>query len=102
MTVIDAIGDLPEPVARVLREVTGSAQTALGATLHSVVLFGSGAENRLRTTSDVNLLIVLSAFEPARIGGLSGVLQRAQSAIRLSVMWLLQSELAAASDAFAV
>ena len=97
-----AIHDLPERVARIIEEVVESATQALGETLRSIVLFGSAAENRLRSTSDVNLLIVLTRFEPGSVDRMRPVLQRGHAAVRLAVMWLVEEELPAASEAFAV
>lgn len=95
-------GDLPERVARVLAEFVDATRAALGDTLRAIVLFGSAAENRLRATSDVNVVIVLTVFDPARLETLRADLQRAHAAIQLETMWLLESEIAAAADAFAV
>jgi predicted nucleotidyltransferase len=95
-------GDLPEPVARVLAEFVGEARAALGDTLRAVVLFGSAAENRLRATSDVNLVVVLERFPASGVAALRAALLRAHAAIRLEVMWLLAAEIPAAADAFAV
>jgi predicted nucleotidyltransferase len=96
------IDDLPERVAHIVQEVIESATQALGDTLRSIVLFGSAAENRLRSTSDVNLLIVLTRFDPASVDRMRPVLQRAHAAVRLAVMWLVDEELPAAAEAFAV
>ncbi len=54
-----SIDDLPDRVSRVLAEFVEQALTALGETLRAIVLFGSAAENRLRATSDVNVVVVL-------------------------------------------
>lgn len=97
-----AISDLPAPVTRVLDELVQGARDALGDTLQSIVLFGSAAENRMRATSDVNVAIVLSAFDPARIAALRPTLERGHAAIRLEILWLLASEVGAAAEAFAV
>lgn len=97
-----AIHDLPEQVARIIQEVVESAAEALGETLRSIVLFGSAAENRLKATSDVNVLIVLTHFDPALVDRVRPVLQRAHAAVRLAVMWLVDEELPAAAEAFAV
>ena len=96
------IQDLPEPVVRIIDELVATATDALGDTLRSIVLFGSAAENRLRSTSDLNLLIVLSRFDPASVDRLRPVLQRGHAAVRLAVMWLVEEELSAAGSAFAV
>ena len=96
------IDDLPEQVARIIQEVVETATQALGDTLRSIVLFGSAAETRLRPTSDVNLLMVLTRFEPAAVDGMGPVLQRGHAAVRLAVMWLVEQEIPAAAEAFAV
>jgi predicted nucleotidyltransferase len=79
-----------------------AASAALGSTLRSVVLFGSAAEGRLRSTSDVNLILVLRAFDIDRMDKLREPLRLAQVASRLAPMFVLESELAAAETAFAV
>jgi predicted nucleotidyltransferase len=79
-----------------------AASAALGPTLRSVVLFGSAAEGRLRPTSDVNLLLVLRAFDIDRMDKLRAPLQLAAAATRVAPMFVLESELAAAESAFAV
>ena len=58
---------LPENVERVLEGFVQSAQTAFGTDLISVVLYGSAAEGRMRSTSDVNVIVVLSRFDGARV-----------------------------------
>ena len=96
------VDDLPATVGRVLDEFVQAARAGLGDALHSIVLFGSAAENRIRPTSDINVAVVLSAFEPTGIGRLRPTLQRAHAAIRLEVLWLLEGEVSAAAEAFAV
>ena len=93
--------DLPTQVSRVLTDFVTAAQTAFANDLRAVVLFGSAAEGRLRATSDVNLLIVLSNFDEARAGELCNPLRVAQAAIRLSPMFILEAELPSAVTAFA-
>jgi len=68
----------------------------------SVVLFGSAAEGRLRATSDVNVLLVLSAWDDAKADALREPLRTAQAAIRLSPMFVLAGELERAAQAFPV
>jgi predicted nucleotidyltransferase len=93
--------NLPTQVSRVLTDFVTAAQTAFANDLRAVVLFGSAAEGRLRATSDVNLLIVLSNFDEARAGELRNPLRVAQAAIRLSPMFILEAELPSAVTAFA-
>ena len=97
-----AAGDLPETVTRVLDEFVAEARAALADTLQSIVLFGSAAENRIRATSDVNVVVVLTAFDRAGIAALRPCLARAHAAIRLEILWLQASEVGAAAEAFAV
>jgi predicted nucleotidyltransferase len=93
---------LPPNVDRVLTGFIEQARSAFDSDLRAVVLYGSGAEGKLRTTSDVNLLLVLSSFEQKKADQLREPLRVAQAAIRLRTMFLLESELHPAMDAFAV
>jgi predicted nucleotidyltransferase len=98
----EQIRDLPGIVARVLDQTVEAAARALGQGLQSIVLFGSAAENRLRPTSDVNLLIVVERFDPKAVDALRPTLQQGRAAIRLAVMWLTRDELQPAAESFAV
>jgi predicted nucleotidyltransferase len=93
---------LPRNVASVLTEFINAAKEAFGSDLRSVVLYGSGAEGKLRPTSDVNLVLVLAAFTQPQADQLREPLRLAQAAINLRTMFLLQSELRPATEAFAV
>ena len=93
---------LPEEIQRHLDVFVAAAQTAFGADLAAAVLFGSAADGQLRATSDVNLLLLLKRFAPATADALRGPLRMAHAAIDLQVMFLLESELTDAADAFAV
>ena len=81
---------LPAPVDRMLRDFIETACHALGSDLYSIVLFGSAAEGRLRLTSDVNVILVLSHFVQAKVDLLRDSLRVAQAAIRLTPMVLLE------------
>lgn len=94
--------ELPQDVAQSLADFVNAAKAALGPDLVSAVLFGSAAEGRLRATSDVNLILVLARFDAERIDPLREPLRLAHAAIRLQVMFLLDSEVGAAAEAFAV
>jgi hypothetical protein len=94
--------DLPANAARVLGELVQTAVRTLGETLRSIVLFGSAAENRLRSTSDINVLIVVTRFDPARVDAMHAILQQGHAAVRLAVMWLSEQELPSAGESFAV
>jgi predicted nucleotidyltransferase len=74
----------------------------LGADLTSIILYGSGAEGRMRATSDVNLMIVVAPAGMARIVELRDALRVARAAILLKVMWIASDEVSLAAGAFAV
>ena len=99
---VEFITTLPPNVNRVLTEFVGEARRAFDTDLRAVVLYGSGAEGKLRATSDVNVLLVLSAFDQNKADQLREPLRLAQAAIRLRTMFLLESELHPAMEAFAV
>ena len=92
---------LPEPVSQALGLFVDAARAAFGENLRSLILFGSAAEGKLRATSDVNVLIVLRALERKQLDDIRQPLRTAQAAIDLQAMFVLESELAAAADAFA-
>ncbi len=79
-----------------------AAREALGVDLVALVLFGSAAEDQLRLTSDVNLAVVARRFEVAALDALRPALAVAEAAIRLRPMFLVESEIADAAEAFAV
>jgi hypothetical protein len=93
---------LPTNVSTVLRSFIAAAKKAFGDNLRSVVLYGSGAEGRLRPTSDVNLILLLTSFDRGQADQLREPLRLAEAAIKLRVMFLLQEELKPATQAFAV
>jgi predicted nucleotidyltransferase len=102
VTVEQESAGLPETIAKNLQAFVELAQKTLGADLRSIVLFGSAAEGKLRATSDVNVLVVLAAWTPAKLDALRDPLRNVRAAIALSPMVVLESELPAAMEAFAV
>ena len=94
---------VPDNVRRVLGDFLRAAREAFGdADLLSVVLYGSAAEGRMRATSDVNIVLVLARFDPTAATRLSEPLRRAEAAVRLRAMFLLEAEVADAAAAFAL
>ncbi len=87
---------------RVLEEFTRDVQSVFGAELVSIVLFGSGAENRIRPISDLNLIVVLRSFPEQLPERLAEILQYSRATVALSVMFLLEGEIGEATEAFAV
>jgi predicted nucleotidyltransferase len=96
-----AVPEVPGDVARALDEFVAAARDAFGDQLESVVLYGSAAEGALRTTSDVNVILVLRAFERQRAERLREAVRLAHAAVRLRAMFLLAEEVAGAAEAFA-
>ena len=86
----------------VLQELIAEARQAFDGDLLSVVLFGSAAEGRWRASSDVNLLFLLAAFDPAKAAVFRDSLRAAHSALRVEAMFLLAEELPAAASLFAL
>jgi len=93
---------LPETVERAIVSFVDAAKQAFGPNLISIVLFGSGAEQNLRATSDVNILLVLRRFDQAEADRLREPLRFAHAAVELNAMFLLEVEVPAAMEAFAV
>jgi len=93
---------LPAPVRQALGAFTEAAQRVFAEDLVALVLFGSAAEGRLRPTSDVNLIVVLARVDGERLARIGEAYRLAHAAIRLGAMFILDSEVAGASEAFAV
>lgn len=93
---------LPEAVERAIGSFVAAAKEAFGGDLLSIVLFGSGAEQNLRPTSDVNILLVLKRFDRTAADKLREPLRFAHAAVELNAMFMLEAELPEAMDAFAV
>ncbi len=91
---------LAERAQRSLNDFLGSAREVFGASLQSAVLFGSAAEDRLRPSSDVNLLLVLKDFS-IDAAKLTPAMALARAAIDLRVLFLLEEEIPAALECFA-
>ncbi|MEQ1517182.1 MAG: hypothetical protein ABL931_11915 [Usitatibacteraceae bacterium] len=94
--------ELPLQVETGINTFVEAAKTAFGSNLVSVVVYGSAAEGRMRATSDVNMLVVLKAFVQAEADRLREPMRIAHATLDLSAMFILESEVPAAMDAFAV
>jgi len=99
---VGQVNELPPKIESVLAEFVSSTQKAFETDLRSIVLYGSGAEGKLRPTSDVNVIVILSRFVQTKAEQLREPLQLAHAAIKLKAMFLLEEELQPASQAFAV
>ena len=93
------LNDLPENSRRMLASFIETTMESCGTNLVSLVLFGSAAEGRLRPSSDVNLMVVLKTFDVAQIDRTREILRTAHAAIRLNVMFILESEIECAAHA---
>ena len=92
--------DLPADVARGIDDFVAAARVAFGDALLSAILYGSAAEGALRATSDVNVILVLTAFDRAGAERLREAARLAHATINLRAMYLLRDELADAGEAF--
>lgn len=86
----------------VLEELVGAARQCFATDLVMVALFGSAAEDRLRPSSDVNVLFVLECFDAAKVDAFRAALRTAHSALLVQAMFLLRQELPVAAELFAV
>jgi len=93
---------LPDLVTRWLDDFVQSARDSFGGDLLSITLFGSAAEGKLRPSSDVNLILVLKRFDQGAADAMSEPLRAAHAAIMLEAMFILESEIVLAAEAFAV
>jgi predicted nucleotidyltransferase len=94
--------DLPADVADALEEFKATSVDAFGAALKSILLFGSAAEGRLRATSDVNVLMVFTQIDLGRVEAWRSQIATLAAAVDLKPLVLLDDEIAAAAEAFAV
>jgi predicted nucleotidyltransferase len=90
------------PIDAVVSNFVDAARSAFSESLVSAVLYGSAAEGKLRKTSDVNLVLVVREFDRDAADRLREPLRLARAAARVTVMFLLESEIDAAVGAFAV
>jgi predicted nucleotidyltransferase len=96
------LDDLPDRVRSTLEDFLTAATRASADNLRSAILFGSAAEGRLRPASDVNLILVFREVQLAQLELLREDLAFAHAAIGLKVMFLAESEIEVAAQAFAV
>ncbi|MCY7387558.1 MAG: hypothetical protein LH481_05755 [Burkholderiales bacterium] len=94
--------NLPPQVAQSISAFVEAAKTAFGAELVSIVMYGSAAEGRLRATSDVNTLLVLKRFGQAHADQLREPMRLAHATVQMNTMFLLETEVPTAMEAFAV
>ena len=94
--------DLPTDVEQSINSFVAAAKAAFESDLVSVVIYGSAAEGRLRATSDVNMLLVLKAFSQARADQMREPMRLAHATVQMNAMFLLDTEVSAAMEAFAV
>ncbi|MFA6243786.1 MAG: nucleotidyltransferase domain-containing protein [Candidatus Hydrogenedentales bacterium] len=99
---MDTFEGLPTEVAEELKRFIEASKTAFETNLRSIILYGSAAEGRLRPTSDVNIMLVLRAFDRAQADRIREPLRFARTAIHLAAMFLLEHELDEAAAAFSV
>jgi hypothetical protein len=91
---------LTETIAGELASFIDAVVAVFGVDLKSIVLYGSGAEGRLRPASDVNLILVLVSFDPTKAASIRDSFAVAHASIQLSAMFLLESEVGPAMECF--
>jgi predicted nucleotidyltransferase len=94
--------DLPADIADALEEFKTTSVDSFGDSLKSILLFGSAAEGRMRATSDVNVVMVFTRIDLDRVEKWRSHVEGLVAAIDLKPLFLLEDEIAAAAEAFAV
>lgn len=102
MSATDPLDALPPATASALEAFVASTVSAFADDLVSVTLFGTAAEGRLRTTSDVNVIIVLERVRREALDAITEPARLAEGLIRLSPMFVLRGEIGAAAAEFAL
>src|SRR6187402_2664975 len=87
---------------KTLDDVVLSARNAFGENLLAALVFGSAANNQLRVTSDVNLMLVLKSFDQQMVDQIRESVRLARALVDMHVMFIQESELPFATSAFAV
>jgi predicted nucleotidyltransferase len=100
--VSDHTDDLPQEIAAILDEFIAAVKRISHGNLKAAVLFGSAAEGRLRPGSDVNLILVFGEMRLAELDGMRDSFRFAHAAIALNTLFIEESEVAIAAQAFAV
>jgi predicted nucleotidyltransferase len=94
--------NFPQPVEQGLNQFVESVRSAFGLDLVAIMLYGSAAEGRLRASSDVNTITVVKSFSRDAAHSISPALFLLANAIRLETMFILESEIVHALNAFPV
>src|SRR5580693_2925046 len=94
-------GLLPPNVEKILTDFIAAVKKAFDDRLSSIVLFGTAAEGRMRATSDVNVILVLTEYQQKDVSDMAQSVRLARSAIQLKPMYLLVGEIPAAIECFA-
>ncbi len=94
--------DFPVEIRTYLEGFVAAASEAFGPDLESVIVFGSGAEGRLRITSDLNVMCVLKNLLPPAADAMRPILRQGHTLCRLRVLFILSSEVLENSRLFAL
>jgi predicted nucleotidyltransferase len=98
----EALGALPPETNLALQSFVDDVAAAFGSDLISITMFGSAAEGRLRSLSDVNVMVVAEQFGRDAMERLREPVRLAEAAIRLRPMFVKRDEVAAAAAEFAL
>lgn len=93
--------NVPDNVRAVLEGIVEAARRAFGDDLRAIVLYGSAAEGRLRSTSDVNLMFVLRRFDEEKANQFREPFRFAGAAVDVNAMFVLEKEIELAAREFA-
>lgn len=99
---VNELSFLPAPLSFVLNGIIEDAKRIFSDVLLSITLFGSAAEGKLRSTSDVNLIIVLKGFKKEHADAIADSLRLAHAQIDLEIMFITETEIQRAAESFSV
>lgn len=99
---IAIIKGLPDILNNEFSNFIESAKKIFGEDLRSIILYGSGAEDKLRSTSDINIILVLKKIDKAKLDLLQEPFKTAKTALKLSMMIMLDSEIKLSAESFSV
>jgi len=86
----------------IIAGLVDSSKKCFKDNLRSIVLFGSGAEGTMRAASDLNFVFILKAFDQECVNAFREPFRMAHLAGRAKAMFVLENELLAVAEAFAV
>jgi len=87
-------------ISKEIQKFTELCRDTFGEDLKAVILFGSAAEDRIRTFSDVNLMVILSRHDYERSKKLQSQYRNFRAQEKLHAMFICENEIQDAIQSF--